>query len=71
VVGEVQRDWPATFHAKFGAEASPVLARALVTRCRGADVLAAREELGRAIGELKTVECDPELGILRRIDLGG
>jgi hypothetical protein len=33
-------------------------------------VLAAREELGRAIGELKTVECDPQLGILRRIELG-
>jgi GGDEF domain-containing protein len=69
VIGAVQRDWPGRFRAKFGAEASPVLARALVTRCRGADVLAAREELGRAIGELKTVECHPELGILRRIAL--
>jgi hypothetical protein len=70
VIGELQRDWPAVFHAKFGAEASPVLARAVVGRCRGADVLAAREELGRAIGELKTVECHPKLGILRRIELG-
>jgi GGDEF domain-containing protein len=69
-IGNVQREWPARFHAKFGAEASPVLARALVTRCRGANVLAAREELGRAIGELKTVACDPELGVLRRIELG-
>jgi hypothetical protein len=51
-------------------DAAPVLARALVTRSHGASVLAAREELGRAIGELKTVECDPRLGILRRIELG-
>jgi GGDEF domain-containing protein len=70
VIGELQRDWPAVFHATFGAEASPVLARAVVGRCRGANVLAAREELGRAIGELKTVECHPKLGILRRIELG-
>lgn len=70
LIGELQHDWPAVFHAKFGAEASPVLARAVVSRCRGGDVLAAREELGRAIGELKTVECHPKLGILRRIELG-
>lgn len=69
-IGGIQRDWPARFHARFGAEASPVLARALVARSRGANVLAAREELGRAIGELKTVESDPKLGILRRIELG-
>jgi GGDEF domain-containing protein len=69
VIGNVQRDWPARFRARFGAEAAPVLARALVARCSGADILLAREELGRAIGELKTVPCDAELGILRRIRL--
>lgn len=70
VLSELQRAWPATFRAKFGAEVSPVLARALVTRTRGATVLTAREELGRAIGELKSVECHPELGILRYMELG-
>jgi GGDEF domain-containing protein len=70
VIGEVQRTWPARFRGKFGPEAAPVLARALVTRTRGRNILAAREELGRAIGELKTVACDPELGILRRVELG-
>lgn len=69
-IGRIQHDWPARFQASFGAEASPVLARALVARSRGATVLAAREDLGRAIGELKTVECHPQLGILRRIELG-
>jgi len=69
-IGGIQREWPARFQAKFGPDAPPVLARALVTRSHGASVLAAREELGRAIGELKTVECDPRLGILRRVELG-
>lgn len=67
----LQREWPARFRAKFGSTASPVLARALVTRCRGAALLSAREHLGRAIGELKTVTCHPDLGILRRIELDG
>jgi GGDEF domain-containing protein len=68
-IRDVQHQWPARFHARFGREASPVLARALVARSRGRSLLSAREELGRAIGELKTVECDPELGILRRVEL--
>ncbi len=70
VIGAVQQAWPAHFRTRFGAEAAPVLARALVTRTRGREILAAREELGRAIGELKTAACHPEFGILRRVQLG-
>lgn len=69
VMHDLQRSWPAKFRARFGADASPVLARALVTTTRGGAIMAAREALGRAIGELKTAECDPELGILRRITI--
>lgn len=69
VVSDFQRAWPAKFRARFGADASPVLARALLTTSRGGAIMAGREALGRAIGELKTVECDPELGILRRITI--
>jgi GGDEF domain-containing protein len=68
-IGQLQRDWPNQFRSAFGGDASPVLARALVARTRGASLLQAREELGRAIGALKTAECHPELGILRRITL--
>jgi GGDEF domain-containing protein len=68
-VSALQRRWPAKFRARFGDDASPVLARALVTRGRGGSILSGREALGRAIGELKTAACDPELGILRRIEL--
>lgn len=69
VIAEFQRAWPARFHAQFGNEAAPVLARALVTHTSGKSLLAAREELGRAIGGLKGLECDPQLGILRRVTL--
>jgi GGDEF domain-containing protein len=68
-VAELQRSWPARFRARFGADAPTVLARAITARTRGAELGRARETLGRAIGELKTVAVDPELGILRQIEL--
>jgi hypothetical protein len=46
-----------------------VLCRAITARADGAEVGRARETLGRAIGELKTAPVDPELGILREIEL--
>jgi GGDEF domain-containing protein len=68
-VHELQRTWPATFRARFADAGAPVLARSLVATTCGSAILSGREALGRAIGELKTVSCHPELGILRRIEL--
>lgn len=68
-VSTFQRTWPIKFRARFGDDAPPVLARTIVATSRGATILAAREALGRTIGELKTLACDPELGILRRVQL--
>ncbi len=66
---ELQRRWPARFRERFGASAPPVLARALVGTTRASRLAAAREHLGRAIGQLKTAAVDPELGILRELSL--
>lgn len=68
-VRALQQAWPARFRARFGSDAPPVLARAIVSRARAAELGQAREVLGRAIGELKTAAVDPELGILREIEL--
>jgi GGDEF domain-containing protein len=68
-ISELQRSWPNKFRAQFGDGASPVLARALVATTSGSAILSGRETLGQAIAELKAVACDPELGILRRIEL--
>jgi GGDEF domain-containing protein len=48
-----RHDWPNRFRARFGSEVPPVAPRILVGRGRAGRLLAAREELGRAITGLK------------------
>lgn len=54
-----RRQWPAEFRARFGADAPPVAPRILVARTRCGALRNAREELGRAIGSLKSKAPQP------------
>jgi GGDEF domain-containing protein len=67
-VEALRRRWPGSFERRFGRDAPPVASRVLVAHAAGRDLLAAREHLGRAVGELKHVDVDARLGIQR--DLG-
>lgn len=63
------RQWPAAFRAKFGPEVHDVAPRILVTATCAADIVAARDRLGRAIGPWKK-QVDPvsAAGALLRLD---
>lgn len=61
--------WPARFVERFGADAPVVRARVLVGECRGDRLVAAREVLGRAVGDLKHSEVTDDPRGARR-DLG-
>jgi GGDEF domain-containing protein len=59
--------WLTDFGAAFGASARPVRPRITVTRTPGAELAAARERLGRRIGELKKEVLDPpDDGVIER-----
>jgi diguanylate cyclase (GGDEF)-like protein len=69
--GELDRfrkSWPERFRARFGADVPPVAARILVGRVRAGRLIAAREELGRAITGLKGSVEDGSDGIV--VDAG-
>lgn len=60
--------WPARFRARFGADVPPVAPRMLVATARGAQLRAAREELGRGITTLKNdASAHPTEGLLRDV----
>ncbi|MBK04613.1 MAG: hypothetical protein CL920_21460 [Deltaproteobacteria bacterium] len=67
-VQQLRHEWPKRFRQEFGSEAPPVIARILLKRCKGAELLACREALGRAIGAHKHLTAQDELGIF--VDLG-
>lgn len=61
-------DWLDEFERTFGKMARPVRPRITVSRTSGSDLAAARERLGRRIGELKKVSIDPpEDGVIERV----
>jgi hypothetical protein len=55
----MRRAWPARFRARFGDAAAAVAPRIVVARTPAAALLAARERLGRAIGEVKHKSATP------------
>ena len=60
--------WPATFAARFGADAPVVAPRVALSASRGAGLRALREELGRAITRLKQEAPTPSpSGFLKRV----
>lgn len=61
-------DWLVEFERTFGRMAKPVRPRITVSRTVGSDLAAARERLGRRIGELKKVSTDPpDDGVIERV----
>ncbi len=67
-VRSLLRSWPERFRRRFGADAPPVAARVLVGEARGGELGALREELGRALGELKLRHKEvPSEGVIERL----
>jgi GGDEF domain-containing protein len=61
-------DWLMEFEDRFGKMAKPVRPRITVSRTAGSELAAARERLGRRIGELKKVSLDPpDDGVIERV----
>lgn len=61
--------WPAAFRRSFGSTVQDVAPRILVTTTRGAELVAARDRLGRAIGPWKQqVDPVPASGALLEVD---
>ena len=59
--------WLGEFRATFGDMPKPVRPRITVSTTPGSQLAAARERLGRRIGELKKVSPDPpEDGVIER-----
>jgi GGDEF domain-containing protein len=59
--------WLAEFRRTFGSELKPVRPRITMTRTIGSELAAARERLGRRIGELKKLVPDPpDDGVIER-----
>lgn len=51
--------WPRAFRAEFGSEVPEVVPRLLVTTTTGGGLMAARERLGRLVGEVKVAHPEP------------
>ncbi len=65
---QFRRSWPDRFVARFGTDAPPVVPRILVVTGRGAELLAAREALGRALGSVKLgSKVPPREGVLHSL----
>jgi hypothetical protein len=63
------RSWPQAFRGRFGSEVADVAPRILVTTTHAAEIVAARDQLGREIGPWKKlVDPVPPTGALRRIE---
>jgi GGDEF domain-containing protein len=54
-----RKHWLGEFQSSFGDLSQPVRPRITVSRTRGSELFAARERLGRRIGELKKASPDP------------
>ena len=59
--------WPNKFRSLFGDTAPPVTARVLIATTKGAKLRAARQLLGRAVGDLKDAAADWEGGVWREL----
>jgi GGDEF domain-containing protein len=64
-IKELQATWPARFREHFPDVTPLVLSRVVTCSAAGRELVAARESLGRAIGELKHAAVDPEFGVLK------
>jgi len=50
---DFRHSWPAIYHARFGADAPPVVPRVLVAQTEGRHLVWLRDDLGRRVGDLK------------------